>query len=190
MLLGQVVAISVASNIFYLALILSRRSVRPKRSQPASAVLWLTVLLSLATVVYSPYTSERIFLPNLLTMHALILIPLLPRPQTWHMPSGPSYRVLHMIVIIVSVALRLRTTLRAVQTLPATNQTVAGFLRAAWQTLHSHPAQSSIGWDVIWTVISFATWVVMAPLDRPVLAPTSTSATKHKDVRREISTES
>jgi len=29
----------------------------------------------------------------------------------------------------------------------------------AWATLHSHPAQSSIGWDVIWTSLSFIAWI-------------------------------
>jgi hypothetical protein len=28
----------------------------------------------------------------------------------------------------------------------------------AWNTLHSHPAQSSIGWDVVWSTLSFITW--------------------------------
>ncbi|TFY70848.1 hypothetical protein EVG20_g2147 [Dentipellis fragilis] len=30
--------------------------------------------------------------------------------------------------------------------------------RALWTTLHAHPAQSSIGWDVVWTTIAFAVW--------------------------------
>jgi hypothetical protein len=33
----------------------------------------------------------------------------------------------------------------------------------AWGVLHSHPAQSSIGWDVIWTSISFFVWKVIGP---------------------------
>lgn len=33
----------------------------------------------------------------------------------------------------------------------------------AWKVLHSHPAQSSIGWDVIWTTISFFVWKFVGP---------------------------
>jgi hypothetical protein len=33
----------------------------------------------------------------------------------------------------------------------------------AWRVLHSHPAQSSIGWDVVWTTISFFVWKAIGP---------------------------
>jgi len=35
-----------------------------------------------------------------------------------------------------------------------------------WETLYSHPAQSSIGWDVIWTTASFLIWEFMRPGDK------------------------
>lgn len=34
-------------------------------------------------------------------------------------------------------------------------------MAVAWDVLHSHPAQSSIGWDVVWTTISFVVWQVI-----------------------------
>ena len=165
MLLGQVVAISVAANLFYLVLVLSRRG--PKRTfQPVSITLWLAVLTSLATVIYSPYTSKQGFLPNLLTMHALLLVPLLPRPKWWRVPAGPSCTLLYTTVAAVSALIRLRTTSIALRNLPSAEQNMAGFLRQAWRTLHVHPAQSSIGWDVVWTTVSFLVWTFVAPLSR------------------------
>ena len=41
---------------------------------------------------------------------------------------------------------------------------MAAAVDALWSTLGSHPAQSSIGWDVIWTLGSFLAWIVLAPL--------------------------
>ncbi|KAJ7707952.1 hypothetical protein B0H16DRAFT_1823524 [Mycena metata] len=82
MLLGQFVAISVVSNLVYFALVLAPRPPSPSSSHgmsslPAPVALWLPILLSLGTIATSPFTSERSFLPNLLLMHTLIILPLL-----------------------------------------------------------------------------------------------------------------
>ncbi|KAJ7627780.1 hypothetical protein DFH06DRAFT_1006882 [Mycena polygramma] len=45
----------------------------------------------------------------------------------------------------------------------------------AWDVLHSHPAQSSIGWDVIWTSISFVVWLVLHPGLQPQVLPSSST---------------
>ncbi|KAK7052425.1 hypothetical protein R3P38DRAFT_1644804 [Favolaschia claudopus] len=158
MLLGQLVAISVASNLFYLALVLSTPSPRPtsSRSERAPASLWIPILLSLCTVAISPYTNEGTFLPNLLLMHSLVIVPTLVVPK----PSKPrmSLRLttLYLLVFVVSLILHTRATTQALGVLSITD-----FVKSAWTTLHSHPAQSSIGWDVIWTSISFVVWVAI-----------------------------
>ena len=74
MLLGQIVAISVACNLFFTLLSVTE----PKRGARlyARPTLWLSVLASLITVAISPYTDETTFLPNLLVMHVLLIIPL------------------------------------------------------------------------------------------------------------------
>ncbi|CAA7268202.1 unnamed protein product [Cyclocybe aegerita] len=82
MLLGQIVAISVASNLFYLAILLSPPPGLPRRDQHStntSPTLWLNVFLSIATVALTPFTSRSTFLWNLLVMHALIFLPLIFR---------------------------------------------------------------------------------------------------------------
>lgn len=160
MLLGQIVAISVASNLFYLALILSPKLITKHKSyrNKASPRLWLSVLISLASVAATPFTSRQTFLPNLLLMHALLFAPLLSTTtSTKRFSIGTA--TLYRIIQFAALAIRLRTVLNAMvflnyaghsgPTHPAT---------AAWIILNSHPAQSSIGWDIIWTSISFILW--------------------------------
>ncbi|KAJ7158055.1 hypothetical protein C8R46DRAFT_1165229 [Mycena filopes] len=169
MLLGQLVAISVASNLFYLALVLAPPPPPPsnRRSTPlrAPVALWLPVLLSLATVATSPFTSDTSFLPNLLLMHSLIVLPLLAPDRLF--PLGEtkssfdmSLKTLYILVFGGALALHTRVTGQALGD-PAVS--VTDFALKAWDVLHSHPAQSSIGWDVIWTSISFIVWLVLQP---------------------------
>ncbi|KAJ7621060.1 hypothetical protein FB45DRAFT_133838 [Roridomyces roridus] len=161
MLLGQLVAISVASNLFYLSLVLAPPPPSTRSATRwASPILWLPVIVSLAAVARSPLTDEKSFLPNLLVMHAAIVLPLFA-PAT----SNPTRRTLlsiplpalYFLVFVVSLVLHSRTT--ASQGMSA----VPEFVGSAWSTLHEHPAQSSIGWDVLWTSVSFVAWLVLQP---------------------------
>ncbi|KAJ7026101.1 hypothetical protein C8F04DRAFT_120728 [Mycena alexandri] len=174
MLLGQLVAISVASNLFYLALVLAPRPPSPSSNHGLSSLqapvaLWLPVLLSLGTVATSPFTSERSFLPNLLLMHSLIVLPLLAPDRLFPLGQastqtksyfGISLKTLYILVFGAALALHTRATGQALGD-PAVS--VTDFTLKAWNVLHSHPAQSSIGWDVIWTSISFVVWLVLQP---------------------------
>ncbi|KAJ7856723.1 hypothetical protein B0H14DRAFT_2352632, partial [Mycena olivaceomarginata] len=175
MLLGQLVAISVASNLFYLALVLARppppstpspaAHTRRASTQRAPPALWLPVLLSLGTVATSPLTSARTFLPNLLLMHTLIVLPLLAPDTLFPFPSDRPEKpkpflslglpTLYVLVFGAALALHTRATTVALGD-PALSFTA--FARSAWTTLHAHPAQASIGWDVIWTSLSFVVW--------------------------------
>ena len=153
MLFGQLVAISVASNLFFLAL--PRKSEMKSRASTVSPVLWLSVLASLLTVFLVPHSlRHNYFLSNLLMMHALLVIPLL-RPVT-SVHTGRlhiSTRTLYQLITLLAVIARLRTAL-------STNglQTMNG-RSTLWAVLTSHPAQASIGWDVVWTSISFLWWI-------------------------------
>ncbi|KAF9069980.1 hypothetical protein BDP27DRAFT_1221589 [Rhodocollybia butyracea] len=167
MLLGQLVAISVASNLFYAALSLSTaRSV--KKVTFVSPVLWLSILLSLCTVAYTPFTDERTFLPNLVTMHILAVLPLLcgsyldtPTPGRFSL----KFRTLHLLVFLMTISIHIRNS--RVLSLEIQKP----FLDGLWDTLFSHPAQSSIGFDVIWTSVSFMVWAMFsntAPIGRRI----------------------
>jgi hypothetical protein len=151
MLFGQLVAISVASNLFFLAL--PRKSeMKPRAStqETVPPVLWLSVLASLLTVFLVPHSLRHdYFLLNLLIMHALLVIPLL-RPVT-SARAGRLHirtRTLYQLITLLAAIARLRTGLSMM-----TGRSML------WAVLRSHPAQASIGWDVVWTTISFLRWV-------------------------------
>jgi len=162
MLFGQLVAISVATNLFFLALVPPAKEKKKVASAAAPragarsvpSVLWLSVLASLATVILVPHSLQHnYFLSNLLVMHALLVLPLLPLPASssravrLRIPT----RTLYRLVALLSAAVRVRTA------------TVSGSLTTGpgtlWAVLNSHPAQASIGWDVVWTTISILIWV-------------------------------
>ncbi|KAF7304301.1 hypothetical protein HMN09_00831900 [Mycena chlorophos] len=160
MLLGQLVAISVASNLFYLALALSAPTrVKPAPRTHIRATVYLPVLLSMGTVALSPFTNERTFLPNLLLMHTLIVLPLFSSSPTqlahksrWTVPVSTLFTTLSVFASVLHV----RQTYLALITRPTPG--LGSYLQAAWTTLYSHPAQSSIGWDVVWTSASLLVW--------------------------------
>ena len=169
MLLGQVVAMSVAANLFYVALVLynvpaTAPTTKPSSKSPESAPLtiWLSVLTSLVTVVLSPYTSPSTFLPNLLTMHTLIIIPLVFPLTSSSSPKPSRNRPLYVFIAVVSIILHTRTTISTFLSLPNGQRTLGGFGRNAVQTFFEHPAQTSISWDVVCTLVSFTIWHLWA----------------------------
>jgi len=151
MLFGQLVAISVASNLFFLAL--PRKSeMKPHASTQKTVppVLWLSVLASLLTVFLVPHSlRHNYFLSNLLIMHALLVIPLL-RPVTSERTGRLHIRTrtLYQLITLLAAIARLRTALSMM-----TGRSTL------WAVLTSHPAQASIGWDVVWTTMSVLLWI-------------------------------
>jgi len=156
MLFGQLVAISVASNLFFLALP-REANMKPRASmqQTVPPVLWLSVLASLLTVFLVPHSlRHNYFLSNLLIMHALLVIPLL-RPVT-SARTGRLHirtRTVYQLITLLAVIARLRTALSTNGLRMMTGRSTL------WAVLTSHPAQASIGWDVVWTTISFLQWI-------------------------------
>ncbi|KAG8998794.1 hypothetical protein FRB94_006642 [Tulasnella sp. JGI-2019a] len=154
MLLGQIVAISVAVNLFFLHIsMLPSSSTSPTtRAKDRSIPLFVCgcVLLSLGTVAISPWVmGTELYLPNLLVMHGLLIIPFLPLSLN-RLPSRMGPAEMFTIVMTVSGALRLVTTARMVA--------ASGGLPPVWRFLQEHPAKSSIGWDIVWTTISMLAW--------------------------------
>jgi hypothetical protein len=170
MLLGQFVAIAVAANLFYLALVLA--GPRPAAARPPKfkstvpPVLWMPVIVALGNIAFSPSADEQTFLPNLLAMHILLFLPLVAPDHLFqnspHLQFPMKTAGLYFIIFASSMVMHIRITNIAF----ARADSVSDFLRTAWSVLHSHPAQSSIGWDTIWTSISFIVWTLLRPLEQ------------------------
>lgn len=195
MLLGQVVAISVASNLFYIAVLI--HSAAPTKPTPSTKVsktqktpistpysvdyapiltVWIPVLLSLLTVHATPsFSGTPYFLPNLLTMHVLLVIPLLFSSSA--APSTPrnfltrlaTLKNLYTLIALISTLIRAKTLhpllSDSIHGKAPFSERALALGNDAVSTLFSHPAQSSIGFDVVWTSVSFLAWCALAPVE-------------------------
>ena len=188
MLLGQVVAVSFSQTLFCAALALSPKGRTPAKSPqgqtlalpPVSATparpSWLLcgcTLTSLATVALTPLLFDTpYFLPNLLLMHALLVLPLLPPFAKSR--SGPiSYSTLYLSFALISLLLRLSTyssllSLSSLSSSPSSQilATLAALPSRVVFTLFEHPAQSSIGFDVVFASASFVIWMLVDSVER------------------------
>lgn len=195
MLLGQVVAISVASNLFYYAIASSiPAKTTTSKATTVAPVVWLSVLLSFGTIAYSPYSTDATFLPNLLVMHALLIVPLVFSPYPWR-SWNMKLRTLYHTIAVASLVLHLKATVTAVTALSGHERTPSGIVHAITNTLYYHPAQSSIGWDIVWTSVSFVVWTVFvltkkatpaSQFDASVNANAKLSAVENPSVLRGI----
>ncbi|KAF2130391.1 hypothetical protein P153DRAFT_422310 [Dothidotthia symphoricarpi CBS 119687] len=169
MLLGQIVAISVATNLFLLTVLLSpplppaSPSTTTTRS-PKWLSSWLITLLSIiATVIPAwlltdaHYWHSPSFMPVLLTPHAALMILPLARIffPTRSLSGGntefldKAYNRMWQLVLGTGALMLVKTTANA--------YAVAGF-QGIWTTLLGHPAVSSVGFDVIFCWVSWVCW--------------------------------
>lgn len=189
MLLGQVVAISFAQSLFIAKLSSLNRqidSTRPSINlkdskaesklpipsslnndiETPSIVLCTCVYLSLFTVALTPLSVHTsYFLPNLLIMHALLIIPLLPTFSSSTSKGPISYSTLYLSIAFLSLLTLIPTYSKLfplnslLSTSPLT--TLQQLKTQAIYTLFEHPAQSSIGFDVVFTSLSFLIWILL-----------------------------
>ena len=178
MLLGQIVAISFAMNLSFLAMLLwnpepgDKRSVQYEQGEgyPAHTldIFFTTYTLYIAnlgivfaSIFYIPsFVGTSSFLPLLAVPHILLFLPVMI-PQYWRhvgltlagrsrAASGVIY--LYRLTVGPSMILFVRATYLALK-----NQQPGGAL-AIFNELRSHPAVSSVGWDVILCFLSAAFW--------------------------------
>lgn len=163
MLLGQVVAISFAANLSFLAILCSNVPAptsskdEKRRGDPqtqevtsSSSVSWHTIILvvnllwatSIPSAIDQPGFLALLMGPHLLAFVPLILNNLLPSrvlgDPAWYLKAASMVWVL------------------AVATRGVLNED--GGLGVVGRTLYEHPAVSSVGWDVICCWISFGAW--------------------------------
>ena len=173
MLLGQVVAISFASSLFLA--VLGQPSTTANRSIVSIAaptrLLEGCIFVAIVTVLFVPSTIPGwTFLPNLLAMHAVIMLPLAQivwnasaseaashtrhRMRHTRLPSissaiteQASFKPLYYATAAAALALHLKHSLAVVPHIKSLHHVGELF----WSTINQHPAQQSISWDVICT---------------------------------------
>ncbi|BGP15650.1 hypothetical protein JCM10213_005119 [Rhodosporidiobolus nylandii] len=176
MLLGQVVAVSFAQSLFFAAVALAP-PVKPAAApatpaqgrlptSPNSKLTWwllFAVIAGNASVAFTPRTLySSFFLPNLLLMHAVLLAPLvIPDRKTAPMALSRFYLNISLVVI----RFRAPTVLEILGkdtpfSFAAVVPRIPELLKAQWDTLNEHPAQQSIGWDVVFASISALVYLV------------------------------
>lgn len=167
MLLGQIVAISFATNLFLVTLLLSpqQRHAKPTTGRRQWLGPWLIDGLAiLATTASAAYLAQEkywyhptAFMPLLLIPHAALLI--LPGARTI-LPASlfetgnvktvdRIYSGMWILVISLGIQQLVQVTSKA--------HSIAGF-QGIWSALFEHPAVSSVGFDVLFCWISWLCW--------------------------------
>ncbi|EQB44042.1 hypothetical protein CGLO_17256 [Colletotrichum gloeosporioides Cg-14] len=161
-LLGQVVAISFAANLSFLAILCSNAPSRPsskdgkgsdatrKAVSSSSSMSWYTVILtinllwatSIPSATGSPGFLALLLGPHLLAFAPLVLKGILPA----HMLGDPTW-----FFKLASMAWVLAVAFRGIVGIDKGMTIVI-------KTLYEHPAVSSVGWDVICCWVSFGAW--------------------------------
>ncbi|KAI5465291.1 hypothetical protein BGZ63DRAFT_101299 [Mariannaea sp. PMI_226] len=175
MLLGQIVAISFAANVSFIAFIVydnflpskpsndatqsridtAQKGRREVKSTSSSLVnLWWPLILGInlacAICVPDSFGSER-FMPLLLLPHLLSFVPMAVTHfvnirTASELPSPPSLWLQFGSVL----GLLIFATVRVINS--------GGSLQSIPSALYEHPAVSSVGWDVLCCWISFSAW--------------------------------
>ncbi|EJT98154.1 hypothetical protein DACRYDRAFT_102033 [Dacryopinax primogenitus] len=155
-LLGQLMAISTATSLFFLALFSSPVLDPPIPRPRLSAQVYLPLLAAVFPVLYTPNLSGDVFMPNLLLLHLLVLIPFLPLPKLFALlglpdllppaEEGSTLAPSTLLALLESLLFLIRSL--TLLTLPPLGSWSA-LPSLLLQTLYAHPAQSSIGFDAV-----------------------------------------
>lgn len=177
MLLGQIVAVSFAMNLSFLAVLLYDPEPGDKRrpqyerdtGYPTRTLhvffsihtLYFALGATFASVFYIPsFVGTSSFLYLLAVPHVLLFLPVII-PERWRQSNltldGQSRTAsgvinIYRLAVGPSIVLLVRATYLALR-----DQESGGAL-AIFNELRSHPAVSSVGWDVILCFLSSASW--------------------------------
>ncbi|KAI9935111.1 hypothetical protein ASPWEDRAFT_31443 [Aspergillus wentii DTO 134E9] len=183
MLLGQIVAISFAQNLFFLSIVLSRPyfDLQSTMQTPNVYLELLPLLVSLVSSAIVPYVADsKHFLYTLLIPHLLLFIPttiqahgklkgpLISQSVTkryirifsWIFGAASLFQVWTMFYALASpspVPLRRARDTCAFE--PAQDTQAAEDVgQRLLGTVFEHPAVSSVSWDVVFCTVGFLSW--------------------------------
>lgn len=168
MLLGQVVAISVASSLFFAVMLCYQPVVNKHPSDKVLKSLACSTIGGIITVIISPYVATGSgFMPNLLVMHILLILPLASRCKLIELPTfnnsikTPLYiSTLYTLAAGANFAIYINQWLECLSTLEIrSNSILDDVFYMIYSTFFGHPAQSSISSDIICMKIITMTWI-------------------------------
>jgi alpha-1,2-mannosyltransferase len=162
MLLGQLVAVSFSTGLFITA-----STLRPRSRQIDKRRIWL-LLVPLAGAMATIYRQPSVvgtskFMPNLLAMHGLLLLPLFFSPRATTPPPTPAAQTVHGLTraeIFIYTVLGCAAALIHKVSFDAFEETLGSkpFFKSLWYLIFSHPAQGSISFDVISVIVTLFFW--------------------------------
>ncbi|KAL4898382.1 hypothetical protein BDV59DRAFT_197292 [Aspergillus ambiguus] len=167
MLLGQIVAISFAQNLFAATLLVSTPLQQQKQQNPQSwsppLVLEVAPLVvSLLSAVIVPYVvNTPYFLPVLMVPHVLLFVPGLLSPRI--LPRGLGsitretkiYGKVFKYITVVAMIMLVRSTYQA----SLSTDNIFALPKRLLDVMHEHPAVSSVSWDVVFCYVNAAVWI-------------------------------
>lgn len=166
MILGQVVAISVASSLFFAVMLSSKPAVG---KQPSSTLLWTLVgstVGGIVTVIISPYVADNsAFMPNLLVMHILLVFPLaskklIPLPAFSSIKTPVYIMVLYLLAAGANFSIYVNQWIACLSVLKVhSNSFIYDALHMLFTTFFNHPAQSSISSDIVCMQLISMAWM-------------------------------
>lgn len=190
MLLGQIVAISFAQQLFYLAILFSRPHLDAQSSawRPKLYLEFGPVFVSIASSIFAPYAEKTShFLFVLLIPHLLLFIPACIKPpqqkpgkaddtfKTSCRMTTKRYISLFSWIFAIVLTLQVGVTYVALDDAspvplrrardscalePAHTYTQKPWLRLR-DTIFEHPAVSSVSWDVVFCAVGFLSWTAV-----------------------------
>ncbi|KAG0657137.1 hypothetical protein C6P46_006634 [Rhodotorula mucilaginosa] len=174
MLLGQLVAVSVAQSLFFAAVVsaaamhAAKGTLAPIHKTQAQTTYGTlaAILIATASTVFVPQTiGTWRFLPNLVAMHAVILLPFVPAVAQLDKPTRPRLSRLYLNYAFIAMRFQIPVAMQLFSQGKALSldfilERLPEFYLSQWAVLTSHPAQASISWDVIFTSVSALTYLV------------------------------
>jgi hypothetical protein len=155
MILGQVVAISVASSLFFAVMLAYTPVMNKEPSQKLLNSLSLSTVGGILTVILSPFVaSGSAFMPNLLVMHILLLFPLIhiePSSITSKSSKTPMIyaMVLYTLAAGANLSIYVNQWFECLATLTWQKSIIYDAYSMVISTFFGHPAQSSISYDIV-----------------------------------------
>ena len=140
-----------------------------KMTWASQTVIYTTLILNFLSIFLIPYTAHtRFFMPMLAIPHVLLFVPvviynILPRSRTYvqSFPGGSIY----IFISVVSLCLYTKATIAVLMEADTRNKLYVN-PRRFMAELYTHPAVSSVGWDVILCWSSALLWAISQSIDK------------------------